>query len=54
MVTLLFPTSFRRFRQNVVILLVAIPPTNVEAANPSFGFRLRFRIPGETVRKEMD
>ena len=35
------------FHQNVVILLVAIPPTNAEAADPAYRFRFHFRIPGE-------
>ena len=35
-----------RFHQNVVIFLVAIPPTNVEAADLADRFFFRFRIPG--------
>ena len=35
-----------RFHKNVVILLVAIPPTNVEAADSADRFRFRFSNPG--------
>ena len=35
-----------RFHQNVVVTLVAIPPTNADAADPAdrFHFRFRFRV----------
>ena len=39
-----------RFHQNVVIFLVAIPPTNVEAADPTDRFRFRFHIPANDMR----
>ena len=35
-----------RFHKNVVIILVAIPPTNAEAAGLADRSLLRFRIPG--------
>ena len=35
-----------RFRQNVVVLLVAIPPTYLEAADVANRFRFRFQNPG--------
>ena len=38
------PLPHFRFHKNVVILLVAIPPTNVEVADSAY--RFRFRIPG--------
>ena len=34
-----------RFHQNAVILLVAIPPTNLEAADTANRFRFRFQNP---------
>ena len=37
-------SALPRFHKNVVILLVAIPPTNLEAADTAF--RFRFQNPG--------
>ena len=40
-----------RFYQNVVILLVAIPPTYLGAADKTNGFRFRFQNPvADTIR----
>jgi len=48
---ILEPLPLPRFRfrshENVVLSLVAIPPTNVEAADPAD--RFRFRIPGDRI-----
>ena len=41
-----------RFHQNVVILLVAIPPTYLEAADKNNRFRFRFQNPGYWIDKQ--